>query len=79
MLFADIEAQVEAVDRVLGTGSACRGLCGVQTKAWAKPDVLDVLLKEHLVVAALRKGIFLDSKVVISFADARCHCVAINQ
>ena len=79
VLFADIDAQVEAVDRVLGTGSACRGLCGVQTKDWPKPGVLDMLLKEHLVVAALRKGIFLDSKLVISFADARCHCVAIHQ
>lgn len=79
VLFADIDAQVEAVDRVLGTGSTCRGLCGVQTKDWPKPGVLDMLLREHLVMAALRKGIFLDSKLVISFADARCHCVAIHQ
>ena len=74
MLFAKIDGQVEAVNRILGIGAACGGLCGVVTKAWPKPDVLDTLLKEHLVVAALQKGVYVDSQMVRAFVNARCAC-----
>jgi len=73
-LLADIGAQMEAVDRVLGAGSACSGLCGVETKVWPTPEVLDVLLKKHLVVAALKRGVHLGSQLVRAFAIARCSC-----
>jgi hypothetical protein len=73
-LFAKIGAQVEAVDRILGIGSACNGLCGVLTKVWTKPEVLDVLLKKHLVIAVLQKGIYVDSQIVRAFVNAHCEC-----
>lgn len=57
-LFAEIAARVGAADRVLGIGSACGGLCGVETKVWPKPGVLDVLVKKHLVVEAIKKDVF---------------------
>ena len=73
-LLADIGAQMDDIDRVLGAGSACRGLCGVETKVWPTPEVLDVLLKKHLVVAALRRGVHLGSQLVRAVAIARCSC-----
>ena len=73
-LFADIGARVKAVDRVLGSGTACSGLCGVLTEFWPKPGVLDILLKEHLVVAALTKGVYVDSQTARAYVDAHCGC-----
>ena len=74
VLFAEIAARVGSADRVLGIGSACSGLCGVETKVWPKPAVLDVLVKKHLVVEALKKDVFLDSQLVRAFVNARCEC-----
>ena len=74
VLVADIVAQVEAVDRELGVGSGCGGLCGVTAKAWPKPAVLDALVKKHLVLAALKKGVFVESQMVRAFVHARCAC-----
>ena len=71
-LFAKIGKHVENVDRILR--SACDGLCGVMTKAWPEPEVLDVLLKEHLVIALLEGGVYVDSQVVRAFVNARCTC-----
>ena len=74
VLLADIGAQVEAVDRILGSGSACIGLCGVAAKVWPKAGVLDALLKNHLVIAALKKGVYVDSQMVRAYVNARCSC-----
>ena len=73
-LFAEIGARAKAVDRVLGAGSACGGLCGVLAETWPNPEVLDLLLKKHLVVAALKKGIFVDSQLVKAYVNIRCGC-----
>jgi len=74
MLLEKIGSQVEAVDRVLGIGSACSGLCGVQTNVWPKREVIDSLLTKHLIVAALNKGIFIESQMIRSFMKLHCSC-----
>jgi len=74
MLLEKIGSQVEAVDRVLGIGSACSGLCGVQTNVWPKREVIDLLLKKHLIIAALNKGIFIESQMIRSFMNLHCSC-----
>jgi hypothetical protein len=73
-LLADVRAQLKSVDRVLGMGSACLGLCGVATEVWPTPGVLDELLKKHLVVAALKKGVYVDSQLVRAHVAASCSC-----
>jgi hypothetical protein len=73
-LIADMDDQVEAVDRSLGVGSACGGLCGVMAKAWPAPGVLGALIREHLVVAALKKGVYVDSLAARAFVALRCAC-----
>lgn len=75
VLFSDIDAQFKAVDRVLGIGTACEGLCGVLHENWPKPEVINTLLMKHLVVAALKKGVYLDSKLVRLYVNTRCTCV----
>ena len=74
VLFAGIGARFKAVDRALGTGSACSGVCGVLTEKWPKPGVLDVLLQEHLVVAALTKGVYVDPQMVRAYVNVHCSC-----
>jgi hypothetical protein len=71
---ADIGARVEAVDVELGSGSTCSGLCGVVAKAWPSPEVRDLLVKSHLVVAALKGGIFVESRLVRAWINASCVC-----
>ena len=73
-LIADVDDQVEAVDRSLGVGSACAGLCGVVAKAWPAPGVLGALIREHLVVAALKKGVYVDSQAARAVIALRCAC-----
>ena len=73
-LVSDIDAQVEDVDRLLGAGSACAGLCGVLARTWPKPDVLGALLRKHLIVAVLKKGVRVESRLVGAFAAAKCGC-----
>lgn len=71
---AKIDAQVDSVNCDLGVGAACRGLCGVATKEWPSPGVLDVLLKKHLVVKSLKKGVYMDSQLVRAYVQASCSC-----
>lgn len=73
-LLAGLGAQVRAADRALGAGSACRGLCGVAAEAWPSPEVLDVLLRKHLVVAALKRGVVIESRLVRAYVNANCSC-----
>jgi hypothetical protein len=75
VLFSDIDAQVKAVDRILGIDAACEGLCGVLHENWPKPEVITTLLMKHLVVAALKKGVYLDSKLVRVYVNTRCKCM----
>ena len=75
-LLAGIGTQVDAIDHMLGVGSGCGGLCGVATRAWPTPGVLDVLLKERLVVASLRKGVHVESQLVQTYVKANCSCGA---
>jgi hypothetical protein len=73
VLLADIGRKVKDVDDLLGLGgSACDGLIGVMTEVRPKPEVLNALLKEHLVVGSLRKRYYVDSQMVRTFVDARC-------
>jgi hypothetical protein len=73
-LLADVGAQVEAADMELGTGSTCSGLCGVVVKVWPSPEVRDMLLKSHLVVAALKRGVLIESRLVRAWVNASCVC-----
>jgi len=73
-LLALLGAEARAVDRVLGSGSACRGLCGVEAEAWPTPELLDALLKKHLVVAALKRGVLVESRLVRAYVNASCSC-----
>jgi hypothetical protein len=71
-LIADIGAKAEAVDRQLGACSACAGLGGVAEKAWPAPELLAALVREHLVVAALRSGYYIGSQAARTYAATRC-------
>jgi hypothetical protein len=73
-LLALLGAEARAVDRLLGSGSACRGLCGVEAEAWPTPELLDALLKKHLVVAALKRGVLIESRLVRAYVNASCSC-----
>jgi len=71
-----IDEQLKAVDDALGgaAGAACAGLCGVATKVRPTPAVLEALVTEHLVVATLRKGVLVESRLVLAHANATCSC-----
>lgn len=71
---AEIDAQVTALDRVRGGKPACRALCGVLAQEWPEPDVLSLLLRKHLVVAALKGGVHVESRAVRAYAASRCSC-----
>jgi hypothetical protein len=73
-LLADVGAEVRGADGVLGKGSVCNGLCSVVAEEYPSPEVLDMLLKSHLVVAALKRGIVVESRLVRAWVNATCVC-----
>lgn len=73
-LFADIGGQLEAIDGALGDGEACGGLCSVMYKSLPSPAVLNALVQDHIVVASLRRGNFVESSALRAYATERCSC-----
>ena len=73
-LLPDIGAEVRALDKAFGSGYTCSGLCGVVAKARPSPKVLDVLLQKHLIVAAMKRGVFVESRLVRAWINASCSC-----
>lgn len=74
-LLAGVGAQVRAANGVLGKGPVCNGLCSaVAEAAYPSPEVLNVLLKKRLVVAALNRGILIESRLVRAWVNATCAC-----
>lgn len=74
VLFAGIGGQLQAVNRAFGSRAACTALCGVFFEDWPKPVVLEMLLKEHLIVAALTRGVSIESQAIRSYVHAKCTC-----